>query len=81
MLLKVLFLVLLLYLALKAVANLFRAIWNDPKAPERIHHSAGPRAAAPRFESPPARAASRQYHVEVEDAQWVDVTEQKDRRP
>lgn len=72
MLLKVFFLLLIVYLALRAISNLFRAIWNDPRDSGKLNNTAR-MDVPPRRQAPPARAAEKTYEVEVEDARWVDV--------
>lgn len=72
MLLKVLFLLVLVYVAVRTIANLFKAIWTDPTDRDRIRHPSGRESAGP-IQAPPAQGAQRRYDVEVEDARWVDV--------
>ena len=72
MLLKALFLILIVYLILRTVMNLFRAVWREPRGNERISE-VPPVAPPPRHAAPAARSTGRKYQVEVEDAQWVDV--------
>lgn len=77
MLLKVLFLLLLVFLASRAIANLVRALLNDPRASERIHESGRTGEYPNGVKAPPARGTAKSFQVEVEDAQWVDVGEKR----
>lgn len=71
MLLKVLFILLLLYLASRAIGNLLRAVLHDPRGGERI----GPGGDGERraHHTPPAAPRRRRYEAPIEDARWVDV--------
>lgn len=68
MLLKVLFILLLLYIASRAVGNLLRAVLHDPKASERIDSS---RNGVSRRPTAPSKTG--RYETQVEDARWVDL--------
>lgn len=77
MLIKALFLILLAYLAMRAVRSLVRAAFLDGQPPRRVDdRRAGPRRDGPR-QAPEARSAAGKYRVEVEDARWEDVDDRR----
>jgi hypothetical protein len=74
MFLRLLLIVLLIYLVVRAVGNLIRAIRHDdgPSSPSGYMRPPpeGSGDAPPRREGQPARRAP---HAEVEDAKWRDI--------
>lgn len=72
MLIKILFMALLAYLAVRAVLNLIRVILADKEGPDalRPHDRSEPLRGEVR---PRGRATSRVPKPDVEDATWVDV--------
>lgn len=72
MLIKMLFMALLAYLAVRAVLNLIRVIVRDKDGPAtlRPHDRSAPLNGAMR---PPSREGRRVPKPDVEDATWIDV--------
>ena len=79
MLLKALFFALLVYLALRAVRNIIRAVLNDPasRRADRLNaerHQMNRDRPTERANGAEATSPRRRaYEVEIEDARWVDV--------
>ncbi len=72
MLLKAIFLFVLVYLALRTVMNLARAIWVEPQQSRRIRNDVN-EMRVPRQQPPASKTPRRPFESEVEDAQWVDL--------
>lgn len=67
MLLKLLFIAILVYFAVRAVRNLLRAVRHDPQGPATFPPRSAP--ASPR----PERAPHSERRADVEDAKFVDL--------
>jgi hypothetical protein len=68
-LIKAALIAVLLYLMLKSVANLVRAVLDDPTGRSAGQVGASAESAA----SPPTRTTRAFGEVEVEDARWEDL--------
>ena len=69
MLLKLLFIAILVYFAVRAVRNLLRAVRHDPRGPATFPPRPAPAPSRPRAE----RATRPERRADVEDAKFVDL--------
>ena len=72
-LLRWLFLALLIYLAVRAVVNLVRAVRREDAPPAHRRHRVAPPEPRERSGIPPRPAAPARREPDIEDGRWTDL--------